>query len=192
MSAEDTQTQYRSTSGRLDPPLPRDSWIGTPYEHNTARQNKGRKGYISLEIRRLRKPPKDAVSGCRQPWISGGRGGYESNSITTMKEPQKRPSSFFGLISNPKLVSPCTYSQYFSSGPRVASGKTISRNRRRFPVHVRKASRAPSSPELSEPESFELEPEFVDSVAGKQLAAPINVRRISADTLRCSFTHHFR
>ncbi|KAJ7494459.1 hypothetical protein B0H11DRAFT_2004733 [Mycena galericulata] len=50
MNADDAQTQSRSSKGRLEHPLPRDSWLWTP---------KRRPGFVSLEIRRLQGPAKE-------------------------------------------------------------------------------------------------------------------------------------
>jgi hypothetical protein len=59
MSADDPQTQSRSTRGRLELPLKQDAWLGLPYNQKKHNRVKPRKGFISLEIRRLRNPPAE-------------------------------------------------------------------------------------------------------------------------------------
>ncbi|KAF7353779.1 hypothetical protein MVEN_01063400 [Mycena venus] len=50
MADNDPETQSRSSKGRLELPLQRDTWLWTP---------PGGAGFVTLEIRRLRKPPKE-------------------------------------------------------------------------------------------------------------------------------------
>ncbi|KAJ7885396.1 hypothetical protein B0H13DRAFT_1889611 [Mycena leptocephala] len=50
MAEDDPRTQSRSSKGRLELPLQRDTWLWTPPTP---------KRFVSLEVRRLRKPPKE-------------------------------------------------------------------------------------------------------------------------------------
>ncbi|KAJ6546848.1 hypothetical protein B0H19DRAFT_1162758 [Mycena capillaripes] len=50
MAENDLRTQSRSSKGRLELPLQRDAWLWTP---------RSKIGVISLEIRRLRSPPRE-------------------------------------------------------------------------------------------------------------------------------------
>ncbi|KAJ7684455.1 hypothetical protein DFH06DRAFT_1155701 [Mycena polygramma] len=52
MAENDPQTQSRSSRGRLELPLHRDAWLWTP-------RLGPRTGFVTLEIRRLRKPPRE-------------------------------------------------------------------------------------------------------------------------------------
>ncbi|KAJ6497108.1 hypothetical protein C8R47DRAFT_1113868 [Mycena vitilis] len=51
MAENDPQTQSRSSKGRLELPLRRDAWLWTPRSGT---------GFVTLEIRRLRKPPSES------------------------------------------------------------------------------------------------------------------------------------
>ncbi|KAJ7122665.1 hypothetical protein C8R43DRAFT_959169 [Mycena crocata] len=59
MSSEDIETQSGSTRRQLELPLPRHAWLSTPYWPDGNRQYRAHKGSISLEIRRLCKPPHE-------------------------------------------------------------------------------------------------------------------------------------
>jgi hypothetical protein len=98
MSADDPQTQSRSTRGRLELPLKQDAWLGLPYNQKKHNRVKPRKGFISLEIRRLRNPPAET----QQQGLDSLVNTVKMEMLDDDDEAAAiRPSSFSDLNSNP-------------------------------------------------------------------------------------------
>ncbi|KAJ7708287.1 hypothetical protein B0H17DRAFT_1125050 [Mycena rosella] len=158
MSVEDIQTQSCSTSGQLELPLRRDGWLGTPFRCNSKNQTTARKGFISLEIRRLRSP----LTGTEYLDVDKpGSVVYEIDMEMTNdddKGASKPPFIIFRFDFKP-----------IRRGPRVASGKNLGQEK--------KADQMPLSPELSKLSDSEPEPEnslLGHPAADRQPRAPIN------------------
>ncbi|KAJ7891263.1 hypothetical protein B0H14DRAFT_3126364 [Mycena olivaceomarginata] len=143
MVENDSETQSRSTKGRLEHPLPRDGLLWTP---------RSGIGFVTLEIQQLRKPPKEIET---PNTTNPGSSLYEIQ--TDPDEDQEKIIFRFEFTGKPKAGQP-------KRPTPLPSDKTINSPaslRRSGPQTLKQSS---NIPELSSSDS--PDPEEPSSVAG--------------------------
>ncbi|KAJ7778701.1 hypothetical protein DFH07DRAFT_795656 [Mycena maculata] len=152
MSSDDDQTQSRSSKGRLELPLQRDAWLWTPRSGS---------GFVSLEIRRLRTPPKETE---RPDEANPGSLLYEVD-MDMLDDDAK------GMAMPPYIIFRFEFKPIENgdgkTSPVVLSGKKRL-EARRSTLHRKRVQRIQSS-DLSELSSSEPEPEGTSAVASSSI-----------------------
>jgi len=150
MSADNVHSQSRSTRGRLELPLQRDSWLQTPSRSKEQVKARKSKKFISLSIKRLRTAPVERKSRDKQ---NPGALVY-SFDMDMFDDDETEPFVIFRFEFKPNTAQ----------DPQISPGPGLRTSPRKLSLQGKKTSRA-LSPEISELSSSESEPEVPPSSA---------------------------
>ncbi|KAJ7144916.1 hypothetical protein C8R43DRAFT_1237684 [Mycena crocata] len=148
MADNDSRTQSRSSRGRLEPPLQKDAWLWQP---------RSLKGFVCLEIRRLRTPPEVV----HRPDVDNPGSMVEVVEKTLLDDVEKPPYIIFRFEFIPKKPP-----QHTKTALAFLSGTKTRRSRRSKLEETRGISSELS--ELSDSESEREGPPLASASTNKR------------------------